>query len=278
MLFKIRRQILNALQEKEIARLRENCVGYVTIAKKLGISRDEVRNYCRKTGLGGRKSFTDVEKQSEENVAKRIEESKNNVAYVGGYVRNTGKVIVRCLICGNEWEVSYVHAVYERTVCPQCRELRRECKEHFASITKKAKKLEQEKAKAKQTEELRVKRTKVCVVCGKEFVGGAGRRTCSDRCRKKYGNRKKDKRISRSIIDDRDITLESLFKRDKGICHICGKPCDYEDYTVDGDVFIAGNWYPSIDHVVPVSKGGRHSWKNVKLAHRLCNSVKSNKT
>lgn len=53
---------------------------------------------------------------------------------------------------------------------------------------------------------------------------------------------------------------------------------DSEDYTVDGDVFIAGNWYPSIDHVIPISKGGRHSWDNVKLAHRLCNSVKSNKT
>ena len=58
---------------------------------------------------------------------------------------------------------------------------------------------------------------------------------------------------------------------------ICGRPCDYEDYTVDGDIFIAGNWYPSIDHVIPVSKGGRHSWDNVKLAHRLCNTVKSNK-
>lgn len=268
---------MNKDTEENIRVLREQGIGYLKISKDLGVSRDDVRNYCKKAGLAGRRSNADIIKQSKESVFEKILQSENNIEYVGGYVRNTGKVIVRCLICGNEWEVSYVHAVYERTVCPQCRELRRECKEHFASITKKAKKLEQEKAKVKQTEELRAKRTKVCVVCGKEFVGGAGRRTCSDRCRKKYGNRKKDKRISRSIIDDRDITLESLYRRDKGVCHICGKPCNYEDYTVGGDTFIAGNWYPSIDHVVPISRGGRHSWNNVKLAHRLCNTVKRDK-
>lgn len=29
--------------------------------------------------------------------------------------------------------------------------------------------------------------------------------------------------------------------------------------------------------VVPISRGGRHSWNNVKLAHRLCNTVKRDK-
>jgi len=43
---------------------------------------------------------------------------------------------------------------------------------------------------------------------------------------------------------------------------------------MDGDTFIAGNMYPSIDHVVPLSRGGLHEWGNVKLAHRICNSIK----
>ena len=41
--------------------------------------------------------------------------------------------------------------------------------------------------------------------------------------------------------------------------------------------FIAGNSYPSIDHIIPVSRGGTHTWDNVQLAHRYCNSIKSNK-
>jgi 5-methylcytosine-specific restriction endonuclease McrA len=28
----------------------------------------------------------------------------------------------------------------------------------------------------------------------------------------------------------------------------------------------------SMDHLVPLSKGGDHSWANVALAHRSCNS------
>ena len=34
--------------------------------------------------------------------------------------------------------------------------------------------------------------------------------------------------------------------------------------------------YPSIDHTVPVSKGGTHTWDNVQLAHFYCNRVKGN--
>lgn len=76
---------------------------------------------------------------------------------------------------------------------------------------------------------------------------------------------------------DRDITLLELFDRDKGICQICGKRCDYHDYELRDKVFIAGNFYPSIDHIKPLSKGGSHTWDNVQLAHRQCNSIKNAK-
>lgn len=58
--------------------------------------------------------------------------------------------------------------------------------------------------------------------------------------------------------------------------HLCGGLCDWEDYVVRDGVVICGDWYPSIDHVIPVSKGGLHSWENVKLAHRKCNTRKGN--
>lgn len=270
---------MNALQEKEIARLRENCVGYVTIAKKLGISRDEVRNYCRKTGLGGRKSFTDVEKQSEENVAKRIEESKNNVAYVGGYEKNTGKVVVRCKDCGHEWIVCYTQVVYKKCVCAECKKKEKARREIKTKEEKYCRRLEIKEAKEQKKSAENAKKIKrfVCKVCGKQFLSKGLRAYCSKECAKKAENRNKDHRIPKDKIIDKDITLAGLYKRDIGVCYLCGKKCNPDDYTVVNGTMIAGDWYPSIDHVIPISKGGNHAWNNIRLAHRVCNSFKSDK-
>ena len=72
---------------------------------------------------------------------------------------------------------------------------------------------------------------------------------------------------------DADITLEKLFTRDAGKCYLCGEQCDWSDRTEN----VTGMRYPSIEHVVPVSRGGLHSWENVRLAHFGCNIKKSNR-
>lgn len=77
---------------------------------------------------------------------------------------------------------------------------------------------------------------------------------------------------------DRGITVEKLVERDNGICHICGLPVDMADFYInENGVQICGDMYPSRDHVRPISLGGLHSWDNIKLAHRICNTKKSNK-
>lgn len=82
-------------------------------------------------------------------------------------------------------------------------------------------------------------------------------------------------RLNQSNIIDEDITLKKLYKRDEGICYICGDGCDYEDkYITNEGYFVVGKKYPSIDHVVALSNGGKHSWENVKLAHHYCNTIK----
>ena len=67
------------------------------------------------------------------------------------------------------------------------------------------------------------------------------------------------------------ITLKKLYDRDKGICQICGLICIYP-----GDP--QSQLYPSIDHIIPFNKDplkrGGHTWKNVQLAHRICNCHK----
>ena len=65
-----------------------------------------------------------------------------------------------------------------------------------------------------------------------------------------------------------DVAYEDIFYRDNGTCKICGLPVPFDKHIDD-------NWGATIDHIVPLSKGGEHSIKNCQLAHRICNSLKS---
>lgn len=76
---------------------------------------------------------------------------------------------------------------------------------------------------------------------------------------------------------DNDIDLLKLYKRDHGQCKICGLMVNFDDYKIKGVYKVCGNMYPSIDHIKPISKGGLHSWDNIQLAHRRCNSSKGNR-
>jgi predicted nucleic acid-binding Zn ribbon protein len=116
-----------------------------------------------------------------------------------------------------------------------------------------------------------------CAECDKEFQRTMyDQRFCSKQCGKKNGRHLSQlrKRINGTV--DETVTLTKLYARDNGKCHICGKQANYQDFTVENNgVFISGNSYPSIDHIMPVSKGGTHTWDNVALSHRICNSIKS---
>jgi len=69
------------------------------------------------------------------------------------------------------------------------------------------------------------------------------------------------------------ITLQKVIQRDSGICQICGKPIDKTSFNGKG----CGALYPTIDHIIPLSKGGGHTWNNVQLAHLICNSTKGDR-
>jgi 5-methylcytosine-specific restriction endonuclease McrA len=68
-----------------------------------------------------------------------------------------------------------------------------------------------------------------------------------------------------------NINLMLLAKRDNYICGICHDPVDMMLEYPD-------RMSPSIDHIIPLSKGGTHTASNVQLAHWLCNTAKGNRT
>lgn len=77
---------------------------------------------------------------------------------------------------------------------------------------------------------------------------------------------------------DREGTHESAFKKNKikiiatqDICGICGKP-------VDKSLKFPNPFSPTVDHIIPVAKGGHPSdISNLQLAHFCCNRQKSDK-
>lgn len=70
--------------------------------------------------------------------------------------------------------------------------------------------------------------------------------------------------LTRYGINGGPVDLDLLYKRDKGICQLCHKHVPRNK--------------ASRDHIVPLSKGGEHSYKNCVLAHLSCNASKGNRT
>ena len=61
-----------------------------------------------------------------------------------------------------------------------------------------------------------------------------------------------------------------IAKRDKYKCHICRK-------RVNMDLDVQDIYSPTMDHLIPISVGGDHTYANIRLAHRICNSRKGNR-
>lgn len=119
--------------------------------------------------------------------------------------------------------------------------------------------------------QIRIENEKECKICGKIFIAKSkSQKCCSPECSRKNENWNKDKRIYRNGVPDLSITLTRLYMRDGGICQLCGRHIDF-DCDPNSD------YYPSIDHIKPISKGGLHQWDNVQLACRVCNTLKRDK-
>lgn len=117
-----------------------------------------------------------------------------------------------------------------------------------------------------------------CCVCGKKFIAYYPlTKYCSDTCRRKNQKVRDNRHRYKDITIDRGITLPKLAKRDHNQCMICGLFVDWSDYIQNDKTKICGDMYPSIDHIKPISLGGVHSWDNVQLAHRGCNTRKNNR-
>ena len=285
-----------------VVEYRENGWLYSDIAKQLNININQVAYICKryhceytpeekiKAKLIGHQRGSVSAKQSEavkksvddlrltfnEIVDRVKQKSDGHFYYAGGYINSYQNFNIGCTTCGHVIPVSGgvlkpSKMTLTMMVCPNCKKIERE-------KTKEQKRSAQEELHRKQIlnqlPTFSCIRVVFCKKCGEMFyTSNKKRKYCSNKCSQKV----KDDRLKKLSEVDKSISLKKLYKRDYGTCYICGQACDWNDAEIKDGVFIAGENYPSIEHILPLCKGGQHTWDNVKLAHRHCNNQKGRK-
>ena len=80
---------------------------------------------------------------------------------------------------------------------------------------------------------------------------------------------RKRRAIKNGVISDNIVSID-IFKRDNWKCKICGIALNKHGKIPDKDT-------PTIDHIVPLSKGGSHTYDNVQTVCYICNCKKGNR-
>lgn len=120
-----------------------------------------------------------------------------------------------------------------------------------------------------------------CKICNKKFnvkwkyKTGKSFQFCSKKCQNinikihKKLNENKRKILKRNVEYNTINNIE-IFKRDKYKCYIC-------KLKLNKNNKVPHPLAPTIDHIIPLSKGGSHTAKNIKTCCFRCNCIKSDK-
>lgn len=274
--------------------------------EKFGVSKNELQTWAKRRGVTNGRTISEINREKAAVGAAKViaksgikfeqKMSEQGFDLVSEYRGKDTKVTLRCQKCGSQFERT-IGSANHGVNCPFCLEEERKARKQELEKKKLADKLLREAEKTKREEEKNRKFDEIhlCKVCGKEYtprqyMGSCGLKFfsnpgyCSKTCRVNWGKRKKKpknrkkshcKHYSRAkklgLPVEKGVTLPKLYKRDNGICQICGMVCVYSDDW-------RSDLYPSMDHIIPLNndplKQGGHTWKNVQLAHRICNSNK----
>jgi len=117
---------------------------------------------------------------------------------------------------------------------------------------------------------------RTCKRCGTGFTPAYGdkrRGFCSRQCLRatirRIGKQVRRARLRGNVAERVDPLV--VFGRDKWTCQICKRPTPQKQRgTVDGSA-------PELDHIVPLSLGGEHTYANTQCACRRCNQAKGAK-
>lgn len=110
-----------------------------------------------------------------------------------------------------------------------------------------------------------------CIRCGSCFIADRDQfsnhtdLTCSEACSRYLAKARRRAREREAFVED--VHPWRVFERDEWICRLCTLP-------LERDAVVPHPLAPTVDHVVPLARGGQHSMANVQAAHFRCNSLK----
>lgn len=278
----LKRGKLSNEEKRIIEDMRTNRCGYREIAKMLNCKVDRIKDYCKRNNLAGFRGYNfKVEEAYERFIKGFTKRHGARFIYLSGFINCEEPILIQCKQCGHSFKRSASAARKDRNIaCDNCNKLYSSERERKESLEKLRKEILKSSAKVERALiEIDIKK---CKECGKYFYNHRGS-CCSERCTKRRVNHLKElnrrKRLKSNGKIDYSISLSKVIKKEKNICYICGRVCNSLDYYIDSKGnFIVGRDYPSIEHVIPVSKGGTHTWGNIKLAHHYCNTIKGDKS
>lgn len=164
-----------------------------------------------------------------------------------------------------------------KRVCPGCA-VDKPLSEYSPGSTGRCKRCNADIAALRRIENppARVEGFPVECMCGEIFAGDKRRtRYCSAECFGKYKNKANWVHMNRRRARLRGVLVESfdrmeIFLRDGWICQICSAPVNRAAHFPDPNM-------ASLDHIIPIARGGEHSRANAQTAHLGCNVRKGAK-
>ena len=269
--------------KREAVRLVRSGMSDYQVADMLGVHHGTVGKWARDAGIvrgkGGGCVARNNAARSSKAAPERMARVRDAIGERFDVVRETRKdwFLLSCRECGHEFE-RFVDLHYP-TTCPECQ--RRESERRWAE--REAERIERDGKRALMQRLVKILAYEhVCQECGARFrSANPSQLYCSESCRKRARWKRREKslgshgshvkRAKRYGVEyDRSITLNKLIKRDGMTCYICGKTCTKDDKRWGP----FGPDYPTIDHVIPLCKGGTHTWDNVRIACGECNEAK----
>lgn len=221
--------------------------------------------------------FNKNAKKRELDFINRLNSNHIDVKYIGGYKprthsdNNNFKLLLQCKNTGIRFYIYASRIRQKKWSCSVC-----SCAANIDVYSKDANKYKVYLQKMYPQSPITFYPHK-CKWCEKVFsTTNQKNKCCSKECSKKHANYlkniRKDHRykIAKNNGKYEDITLAKLYEKDKGICYLCGKHLILNDAYNRPEA-------PTIEHVIPISKGGTNTWNNVKLACRHCNNLKGTK-
>ncbi|MFJ2697432.1 HNH endonuclease [Streptomyces rochei] len=106
-----------------------------------------------------------------------------------------------------------------------------------------------------------------CPMCSTWFVtDNPVHQHCSPRCGRRAAKDKRRAMERKAFVAP--VNRQAIYQRDRWVCQLCRKP-------VARGKAVPHPKAPTIDHIVPLARGGTHEPANVQLAHYHCNTIKS---